>query len=122
MAQILLVDDDLQLLRAARTALERAGHEVVSAVNGEAAVRRFRQSPPDLLITDIVMPEKEGLETILELRRESPNLKILAISAYVRSEYADYLQFARQVGANGTLAKPFDRDDLLAAVNELLET
>jgi DNA-binding response OmpR family regulator len=102
-------------------ALTRSGYQVTEARDGAEGLRIHRGDPADLIITDVVMPEKEGLETILELRKEFPALKILAISGGGRNQPGDYLPVARKLGANRTLAKPFARAELLAAIRELLE-
>ncbi len=101
--------------------LERAGHTVCEAGDGKTGLREYRTNPADLLITDIVMPDKDGLEIILELWRDYPDAKIIAISgggAQISSEMC--LDYARVFGALKTLAKPVERKTLLDTVNELL--
>jgi CheY-like chemotaxis protein len=121
MGRILIVEDDASVRELLREILRRAGHEVVAAVNGKEAISLHRKSPADLIITNILMPEKEGLETIQELRRDDPDVKIIAISGGGQIGPADYLEVARRFGAMRTFSKPFDRKELLKAVDELLE-
>ena len=80
MALILIIDDDDQIRRVLRKTLERDGYDVADAPNGKEGIRLYRENPADLVITDIIMPEKEGIETIRELRRDFPEVKIIAIS------------------------------------------
>jgi DNA-binding NtrC family response regulator len=120
-ARILLIDDEACIRRPLQLLLERAGHEVFSAANGVEAVRLWRESSGDLVITDIHMPEKDGLETILELRQLSPRTPILAMSGGHRNGRVDVLGDATQLGAFRTIAKPFALREMLQAVEELLQ-
>lgn len=120
MARILIIDDEDELRSMLRRMLEQAGHEVTEAVNGAEGIELYERDRPDLIITDIIMPEKEGVETIIALRRADPNLPIIAISGGGRLEATDFLTMARKLGARRTLAKPFRRDQLLEAVDECL--
>ena len=120
MARILLIDDDIRVLETYCQMLERAGYEVVKATGGKEGTRVFRDNPTDLVITDIVMPEKEGLETIIELRRNFPEVKIIAISGGAFLEPKDYLEMAKQFGAMRTLTKPIDQEELLETVRGCL--
>lgn len=120
MARILLVDDEDSFRRVARLALQRAGHEVFEAKNGRDALRSYPEVDPDLVITDLIMPEKEGLETIQELRQLNPEVRIIAISGGGRLEPMDYLPVARKFGAFCTLAKPFLHHELIQAVHSAL--
>ncbi len=121
MANILVIEDDLDVRRLLRDVLERAGHGVVEAADGAEGIERVRSQPVDLVITDILMPEKEGIETILELKRDWQDVKIIAISGGGRVGPDDYLKSARRVGAQRTFTKPFDPKALLQAVEELLD-
>lgn len=118
MAEILVIDDDPQMRRLLTRILTGAGHTVREAANGKAGIESFRQAQPALVITDIVMPDVEGIELIRELRREAPTIPILAISG---SRYPVYLRAATILGATAKLEKPFEKDKLLQAVAELLE-
>jgi DNA-binding response OmpR family regulator len=120
-ARILIIDDEDQARRMLHQVLERAGYEVVEACNGSEGLRCFRAHPTDLIITDILMPEKEGLETIMDLRREFPQAKIIAMSGGGRTGNLSFLEVARRLGAQRTLQKPFELQEMLAAVRELLQ-
>ena len=121
MARILIVDDDQQIRTAFRMILERAGYEVVEAKDGNAALKRFAECPADVVITDIVMPDKDGLEVIMELRRMIPHVKILAISGGGRLNPCSYLEMAQNLGADVVLVKPIDTATLLKTVADILE-
>ena len=118
--RVLIIDDDEQLRALLREILERAGFAVVEAANGVEGLRLFRGDPADLVITDLIMPDKEGVETILELRREFPEARIIAISGGGRNGCANYLPIAARLGARRTLAKPFSRQEILDSVRETL--
>lgn len=120
MELILLIDDDEALCVGLRLALERAGYRVVSAGDGKEGVQLFRRLGPDLVITDIVMEGQEGIETIRTLRRESPTVKIIAMSGGGSTRDSTYLDTARCLGAQQTLDKPFDLQRLLIAVHNVL--
>jgi CheY-like chemotaxis protein len=120
MAKILVIDDDGGMRRTASRMLRRGGHKVVEAEDGAEGLRVFRTERPDIVVSDIVMPKKEGIETIRELRREDPALLILAISGDLTGSAA-YLHFAKMLGANGTLAKPFRAADLLREIDKLIQ-
>jgi DNA-binding NtrC family response regulator len=120
-ARILLIDDEACIRRPLQLLLERAGHEVFTAANGMEAVRLWRESSGDLVITDIHMPEKDGLETILELRQLSPRTPILAMSGGHPNGRVDVLGDATQLGAFRTIGKPFALREMLEAVEQLLQ-
>ena len=120
MSRILIVDDDEVLRRMLCQVLVQAGYEVLAAVDGAAALELYRQQPVDLVITDLIMPHKEGIETILELRRLKPDQKILVMSGGGRIAPAVYLALARPLGAAMALAKPFASEEFLEAVAGLL--
>ena len=121
MANILLVDDDAHLVKAQSEFLRRAGHAVSTAANGKEAMDLVADNDFDLVITDIIMPEKEGLETIAELRRKAPKIKIIAMSGgTIWMGSKDSLSMARMFGASLTLAKPFSGETLIAAVKQVL--
>ena len=122
MAHILLVEDEEQLRSMLRFVLESAGHEVEEAGNGKEAIESYRSRPADLLVTDIVMPEKEGIETIIQLRKSYPKVKVIAMSGGGRTGDLNYLELARKLGANHVLAKPFSNSEFLAAVNLVLQS
>ena len=118
--QILLVDDDAGIRKVLRMNLEKAGYKVMEAGNGSEALKIQQKYPADLVITDIIMPEKEGVETILEFRREFPDVKIIAISGGGDLDSELHLGLAKQAGALFTFAKPVKREVLLEAVEELI--
>jgi DNA-binding response OmpR family regulator len=117
---ILLVDDDEGVRKFMHKTLVHAGYEVEDAANGELAVQAYRRRASDLVITDIVMPDKEGLETVRELRNLSPRVKIIAISGGGFGRAADYLEMAIMFGAARVLSKPFTGEELLQAVAAVL--
>jgi YesN/AraC family two-component response regulator len=88
---------------------------------GKASMRLFREEAADLVITDIIMPDQEGIETIMELRRDFPEVKIIAISGGGRVRPDEYLHMAKTMGAHLTLLKPFEQQELLSAVQKLLK-
>ncbi len=120
MSRILVIDDEENIRNLYRTVLEREGYEVHTAEDGAVGLRLFQEHAFDLVMTDIVMPEKEGLETIQELLRMRPELKILAISdGGIRNSFT-YLEIAKAFGATSTLVKPVPMEDLRAEVRRLL--
>lgn len=118
--RVLIIDDDGMVRATLRMVLEDAGYEVQEAENGRRGVELFRRSPPDVVITDIIMPEQEGIETIIELRKQSPSLPIIAISGGVHTGTLDVLAFARRLGADEILAKPFGPGEMVEAVERIL--
>jgi YesN/AraC family two-component response regulator len=121
MARILIIEDDDQFRTMLRKMLETAGYnDIEEAANGSIGVKLFRQHPFDLVITDIIMPDKEGLEMIPELIRDYPRIKIIAMSGGGRTGPQNYLKMAKYLGAGRTLAKPFEYSDIIDAVQELL--
>lgn len=119
MVKILVIDDEEQIRNLLVRILGDMGHAVKTAANGAVGLKMLRHEPVDLVITDIFMPEKEGLETIMEIRRDFPRIKIIAISGGDR-DGCDYLPMTRPLGANRCLHKPFARDEMIKAVEELL--
>jgi len=119
MPRVLVVDDDEDVREMLRQMLERQGYEVTTAADGKQGLARYREDPADLIVLDIVMPEREGLETIMELRRDDPGVKIIAISGGGRIGPQSYIEVARALGAQRTFAKPLDRREFLAAVHDL---
>jgi CheY-like chemotaxis protein len=121
MASILLVDDDDQFRNMLSEVLTLADYQVQEASGGKRAIELYRHQPTDLVITDLVMPEKEGLEMIVELKRFHPGAKIIAISGGGRGGAQDYLKMATAFGAQRVLAKPFSHAEILQAVSQVLE-
>jgi len=120
MRRILIIDDDHHILLMIKKMLEREGFEVDLASNGVEGLKLFKKIPVDLVITDIIMPEKEGLETIREMRRLRPDLKIIAMSGGGRISADNYLDAAKIFGASKVLGKPFSQKQLVSAVNDIL--
>jgi CheY-like chemotaxis protein len=120
MTKILVIDDDMVVRETIIQILEDKGYEVISAEDGYRGLAAFRRDKPDLVITDIIMPEKEGIQTIMEIRQERADAKIIAISGGGRIGNTDFLRIAQQLGANDIIAKPFDPDDLIAHVEKCL--
>jgi DNA-binding response OmpR family regulator len=122
MCKVILIDDDIELLRQMATAFHSAGYNVRAAPDGEAGLAHFMAEAAELVVTDIIMPNREGIETIVELRKASPTVKVIAISGGYRIGPDDFLQLARHVGADGALAKPFRLAELVALAGKLLRT
>ncbi len=120
MARILIIEDDASVRKLLVTFLGRAGYVVEEATDGREGIHKNTNTPADLIITDLIMPGKEGLETIVELRSEFPELKIIAISGGIASSDENYLNAAELCGASKVFSKPFDNKKLLEAVEVLL--
>lgn len=120
MANILLIDDDRLVRYTLRQALENEGHIVTEASNGQSASASMEEATFDLVITDIIMPEMDGIETVMALRDKLPNSRIIAISGGGRGENYDYLKLAKSFGADRTLRKPFRCDELVELVSSML--
>jgi len=120
MSKILVIDDKELVRYTLREYLQDAGHEVIEAENGEEGLVEFDAGGFELVITDILMPKKEGIETIIEMKRRAPGQKIIAISGGGRRQNTDFLRMARELGADDILEKPFTRDDLVQCVDGCL--
>jgi len=120
MATILLVDDDEAVRSMLRRALQRRGYDVIEAAEGGAALRALSSATVDLVITDILMPGMEGIETIQALRRTYPNLKIIAMSGGGRMKPEGYIEVAKAFGAFRVFTKPFDNEELIAAIEDAI--
>jgi DNA-binding NarL/FixJ family response regulator len=118
--RVLLIDDDELVRKTLRRALEDADFEVVEAADGDEGIRSYETEPIDVVVTDILMPEKEGVETIMELRRKNPEVKIVAISGGEIRGGQQYLRIAGLLGADRVLPKPIRPKALLEAVRDLL--
>ncbi len=118
MPSVLVVDDEDAIRQLIRETLEQAGYQVSDARDGKEGLARYRKAPADLVIMDILMPDQDGLESILTLRREFPNVKIVAITG--GSDMIGILNFldvAKMLGARRTLQKPFEMKQLLDVVH-----
>lgn len=120
MAHILVIDDDTMICDLLRRTLERAGYRVTEAHDGQMALNAHKANPADLVITDMIMPGMEGIQTIMEFRRLNPALKIIAMSGGGMGKGSDYLTMARKFGAFHTLAKPFTIEKVTKLVGEVL--
>jgi DNA-binding NtrC family response regulator len=121
MSRILIIDDEDYIRAMVQQMLDRAGYATAVASDGREALVLQRAQPADAILTDLMMPGQEGLETIMEIRRLYPATKIIAMSGGGHGGVLDFLPIATQLGAARTLAKPFSREQLLAAVREALE-
>jgi CheY-like chemotaxis protein len=121
MALVLVIDDVLIMRELVRRMLDRTNHSVIEAEDGETGLTLFRHHNPDLVITDLVMPNKEGIETIREMRRRKGNTKIIAMSGTAERRDNGYLSAAKKLGADAVLSKPFGRGELLALIDELVD-
>jgi DNA-binding response OmpR family regulator len=121
MAKILIIDDDKMVRDTLRMILAEAGHQIFLAGDGKQGLKAFTELTPDAVITDILMPEKEGVETIRDIRKLSARVPIIAMSGGGRVGNMGFLAIAKQVGATKTFTKPFDPDQVMDAVTELLK-
>ena len=121
MAKILVIDDNRLVRDTVQLVLAAAGHEVIVARDGREGIKKFAASQPDLVITDIVMPEKDGIEVVMELRRRQSAVPVIALSGHDSIGTRDLLlRSAECFGAQRTFVKPFDPDELIDAVTQLL--
>lgn len=120
MPRILIIDDEVQIRKMLQQMLEREGFEIMTAPNGREGMKAYRENPTDLVITDLIMPEKEGIEIIFELKREFPEVKIIAMSGGGRTDPHGYLKIAEKAGALRSFSKPLEREVLLKGIREIL--
>ena len=121
MERILIIDDEPQIRSMLTLMLEREGYEVVEAPDGADGIKIYRQNPADLIITDLIMPNKDGIGMIIDLKKEFPDVKIIAMSGGGLNKPDGYLKGAKKLGAACTLTKPIDREEMLEAVRETLK-
>jgi CheY-like chemotaxis protein len=119
--RILLIDDEEMIREVVKEMLEVEGYVVTTAANGKEGLQIYQRESPDLIITDIFMPEMEGLETIRTLQQDSSRVRIIAISGGGERGMISFLSYAKRFGALRTLQKPFSREDLLRTVREVLD-
>lgn len=125
MDSVLIIEDDEFVQKMLQQTFERAGYDVATAGNGAKGIKLYDSKldlmdPFDVVITDLIMPEMEGIETISKLRKRDPDVKVIAISGGGRNKPEDYLQLAKKLGAKRIFTKPVDREALLTAVTELI--
>ena len=118
--KILIIDDDELVRMTCRNILKKEGYTILEAENGNTGMNLFRAESPDLVITDMLMPDKEGLETISEIRAVNPNAKIIAISGGGNTQNMGFLQLAKKMGADRALKKPIKAGELVTAVKVTL--
>lgn len=116
MADILVIEDSPEVRTIIRSMLEKEGHDVREAIDGEEGVVQFLENRPDLVMTDLFMPRKAGIETISDLLEIDPKVKIVAMTAHGSDEQYDFLRVAEALGAIATLEKPFLAKDLIDTV------
>lgn len=119
MASILIIDDDNFIRNLVGTVLKKSGYTVFSAENGEKGVELAQKENPDLVLTDMLMPDKEGIQTICEIKEINPNIKIIAMSGGGKTKNLTFLDMAKKVGADEILSKPFKPNDLLSIIKKL---
>ena len=117
---VLVIDDDPDIRHSLESLLESYGFQVALARNGAQGLAAFRRIEPDLVLTDIVMPVQDGIETILTMRRERPDARIIAMSGRGAVGNADYVDIAARLGADAAIPKPFEGSKLIAAVQALM--
>ena len=122
MAKILVIDDEVQLREMLKAVLEHAGYDVVLAADGNQGIKLFAEQSFDLIVTDLIMPDKEGLEIITEIHKARPETKIIAMSGGGRVGPSGYLKYAEKLGAQVSLTKPFENHEFLACVEKLLSS
>ncbi len=120
MKKILIIDDEALIRKMLGKLFEKNGYEVLAAHNGNQGIQLFKDHDPDLVVTDLIMPEKEGMETIRDIRKLNPEVKIIAISGGGVVDPELYLTLARKFGAQYSFSKPIDNEKLLLAVKALL--
>lgn len=122
MPRILVIDDEQLLRSTVVTILTRAGFSVEEASDGQAGITMFHKNPPDVVLTDIFMPNRDGIEIIKELKHSSPQTKIIAMTGGGHMRMMEIASAAKVLGADHVLDKPFDSESLLAAINAVLVT
>ena len=120
MAKILIIDDEELICGMLESLLTRAGHEVDTAFDGAVGLEIYQEKPAQVVITDIIMPESDGLETIKNLKQFNPDVKIIAISGGSRIKQVDFLEVASDLGADHAFYKPLDHAKLMQAVDNCL--
>jgi DNA-binding response OmpR family regulator len=120
--KVLLIEDDVRVRETLEIILCRHDHDVRVALDGQQGLALFAAWKPDVVVTDIIMPEVEGIETIMTIRRQAPDAAIVAMSGGTRLAATDYLEIAKELGADVTLRKPIRSEELLAAIDAACES
>jgi DNA-binding NtrC family response regulator len=115
--RVLLIDDESMVRKIVRKMLERSGHEVTEAENGRCGLEQLKRGSFDLVITDIIMPEVEGIELVVTVSQQYPSTKTIAMSGGGRTGNVDFLDVAAKLGASAALQKPFTHAELLRAID-----
>lgn len=121
-ATILIVEDEAQLREVLRVTLERANYRVIAAENGNVGIRRYRESRPDLILTDMLLPGTDGVELLRAIRQIDPEARMIAMSGGGQAAEIKFLELTKEFGAVESLAKPFRKAQLLSAVERVLAT
>lgn len=122
MTGVLIVEDDNELREMIRISLMRRKFTVMEAANGKEAIMHFKPSITDVVVTDLIMPEEDGLRVIMKLRELKPSLRVIAISGGGKAGPGSYLNLAKALGADAIYSKPFSINDLIDKIEELLST
>lgn len=120
MTHILIIDDEEAVRSTFQDLFEDEGYNVTLASDGNEGIAAFNACPADVVVTDLLMPNKEGIETIVELRKKNPDVGIIAVSGGGAAKRLDFLEMAKKLGADLVIPKPFDLDELSDAVRKLL--
>lgn len=120
--KILVIDDEADICEMTKLLLERAGHDVTCTTDSRAAARILKEQAFEVVITDMLMPDKDGLEVMADLRRHHPEVRIIASSGGGRVSSDSYLHIARKSGAHALLSKPFTLKELLSCIEEAFQT
>ena len=121
MPRVLIIEDEAELREMIKTTLIRRKYTVMEASNGKEALLHFKPSMTDLVVTDLIMPEEDGLKVIIKLKELKPSLKIIAISGGGKAGPGGYLNLAKALGAHTVISKPFSINDLIVKIEELLD-
>ncbi len=121
MPRVLIIEDEAELREMIKTTLIRRKYTVMEASNGKEALLHFKPSMTDLVVTDLIMPEEDGLKVIIKLKELKPSLKIIAVSGGGKAGPGGYLNLAKALGAHAVISKPFSINDLIFKIEELLE-
>ncbi len=122
MTKILVIDDDDFIRGILCNALKKSNFEVIEATNGNEGVEKALSQTPDVVVTDILMPDKEGIETIMEIKEANQDIKIIAMSGGGAIKNMSFLDMAKKVGAQHVLSKPFKPNDLFTAINDVMDS